>query len=91
MLENTLSSARDQVDRCVDDVTSFARREPGKALLSALAGGYLLRMLPVTRILGVLLGLALVILKPAALIYGVATLWRKTRDEVPNSSRDQLR
>jgi hypothetical protein len=82
-VQETVAGARAQMERCLKDVTSYAQRSPEKALLSALVGGYVLRMLPLTRILSGVLGLALGLLKPAALIYGSAKLWEKTRKVVP--------
>lgn len=78
-VQETLSSVRAQADRCLTDVTSYARSAPEKALLSAVAGGYVLRMLPLTRILSGLIRLALLLLKPAAFIYGLAKLWQKVQ------------
>ncbi len=78
-VQETLASARAQAERCLDDVTTYARNSPEKALLSAVAGGYLLRMLPVTRILGAFIRFALLLLKPAAFIYGAAKLWQKVQ------------
>jgi hypothetical protein len=78
-VQETLAAVRAHVERGVTDVTRYAQRSPEKALISALAGGYVLRMLPVTRILGGIVRLTLVLLKPAALIYGAAKLWQKTQ------------
>ncbi len=77
--QETLSSARAHAERCLADVIDYARTSPEKALLSAVAGGYVLRMLPLTRILAALVGVALLLLKPAALIFGVAKLWQKVQ------------
>jgi len=79
-VQETLAAARAQVERGVTDVTRYARQSPEKALLSALAGGYILRMLPVRCILGGFVRLTLMLLKPAALIYGAAKLWQKTQE-----------
>jgi hypothetical protein len=88
-VQETLAEARAQMDRCVTDITSYAQRSPEKALLSALAGGYLLRMLPVTRILGGAIRLGLTLLKPAAFIYGAAKVWQKAQGVVaPRTKRE---
>ena len=88
-VQETVAAARAQMERCVTDVTSFAQRSPEKALLSALAGGYVLRMVPVTSILSGVIRLALVLLKPAVLIYGAAKLWQKTQGVVPSRGERQ--
>jgi hypothetical protein len=59
------------------DLTAYTQLYPEKALLWAVGGGYLLRMLPITGILGALIRLVLMLVKPAALIYGVAKVWQK--------------
>lgn len=76
-LQESLGTARAQMDRCVTEITSYAQRSPEKALVSALVGGYLLRMLPLTRILGGVIRLGLMLLKPAAFIYGAVKVGQK--------------
>jgi len=50
------------------------RREPTKAVLLALAGGFFLCLLPIGRLTGALVRVTLVLLKPALLILGVIKL-----------------
>lgn len=50
------------------------RREPMKAALLAFATGFILCLLPLGRLLGVILRIALILLKPALLILGVVKL-----------------
>jgi hypothetical protein len=50
------------------------RREPMKAALLAFAAGFILCLLPLGRLLGVILRMALILLKPALLILGVVKL-----------------
>lgn len=69
-----------------DDVGARAQVQPHRALLSAVAVGYLLRLLPVTRIVGGVIGLMLTLLKPAAIVYGAAKLWQATQRK-PESIR----
>ncbi|HEX8371441.1 MAG TPA: hypothetical protein VF585_01570 [Chthoniobacterales bacterium] len=58
--------------QCVTDAEAYARQEPLKAIAYAAAGGYVLRILPVAAILGSVIRLVLMLLKPAALVYGAA-------------------
>ena len=58
------------------EAVGFAQRSPEKALLWAVAAGYVLRLLPITRIVSLALTLLQVAWKPAALIFGGRALWR---------------
>jgi hypothetical protein len=82
------NAARVGADQSVKDVAAYAQLQPEKALLWALGAGYLLRMLPLTGIVGGLVRLLLALLKPAALIYGAAKVWQKAKPFVaaPNST-----
>ncbi len=76
-IQEKFNSAREGVGRCVKDAVAYAQLEPEKALLWAAGGGYLLRMLPLTGILGALIRLSMSLLKPAALVYGGIKVWQK--------------
>ena len=78
-LQETAAAARARLDQCVGEAASYARQQPEKALLSALAVGYVLRLLPVMGIARMFLRLALALLKPAALLYGGAKLWQQVQ------------
>jgi len=78
-IEENLRAAKARVDKSVQDATAYAQLYPGKALLWAAGGGYLLRILPVNAILGAVVRLVTTLLKPAVLIYGVAKLWQKAQ------------
>ena len=79
------NAARARVESSVKDAAAYAQIQPEKALLWALGGGYLLRMLPLTGILRALIQVVLTVLKPAALIYGSAKLWQKVQPFVAPS------
>ena len=79
-VQDTLAAARAGVDQCVADATHYARTEPIKALATAAAAGFAIRILPVRRIVNTLLHVALALLKPAVLVYGGAKVWRKVHD-----------
>jgi len=72
------------MDRCMGDAVSYTQREPEKALLSALAAGYVLRLLPLAGIVKMFIRLSLALLKPAAFIYGGAKLWQKAQNGAPS-------
>lgn len=75
--QENIHTARASVERSVKDVTAYTQLYPEKALLWAAGGGYVLRMLPLTRILHALVRVILLLLKPVALFYGASKLWQK--------------
>ena len=76
-ISQAVSDARAGIERSRKDLTAYAQLQPEKALLTAVAVGYALRVLPTTRILSGLVHLTLALLKPAALAYGAAKVWQK--------------
>lgn len=86
-IEQTVSTARTSVARSVDDAVAYTQLYPQRAIVSAFAAGFALRVLPTGRIVGGLARLSLAVLKPVALIYGVAKLWEKSRAETTADSR----
>lgn len=54
---------------------AFARREPVKAVASAVGAGFLLNLLPVRAILGALLAVAFAVARPALLFLGLLKAW----------------
>ena len=76
-LVDSVGTARANLNRCISDAAEFARREPEKALGTAVAAGYLLRMLPVAGIISLIVRVALALVRPALVIYSGAKLWQK--------------
>lgn len=68
-VDDAIEKFRESAQQLRTDVVSYAKREPEKALLSALAAGYVLRTLPVLPIAGLLTRLTVGLFKPMALIY----------------------
>lgn len=54
---------------------AFARREPVKAVASAVGAGFLLNLLPVRGILGALGAVAFVVARPTLLFLGLLKAW----------------
>jgi len=88
-VQETVAAARTSLDRCRSDLSAYAQLEPEKALLSALAAGYVLRMLPVAGIVRLLVRLVLGLFKPAALVYGGAKVWEKVRNDAPVKTKQE--
>ena len=76
-IQDNFNNARAGLQQSMKDVVAYAQLQPEKALLWAAGGGYLLRMLPLTGILGALIRVLLALLKPAALVYGGVKVWQK--------------
>ena len=55
---------------------SYVRDTPSQAVLSAVAAGFVLRLLPLGSIVGALVRLALFALRPAIFIYGAVALYK---------------
>ena len=69
-----VSSMDKNVPQLWNDVEEQIRREPMRAVLLGFAGGFFLCLLPVGKLLGVLIKISLLLLKPALLILGVVKL-----------------
>lgn len=54
----------------------YVRQNPSQAVLSALAAGFVLRLLPLGAIIGALVRLALLAVRPAVFIYGAVSLYK---------------
>jgi hypothetical protein len=68
-VDDAVESVRENAGQLRKDAISFVKREPEKALLSALALGYVLRALPLLPILGLVTRIALGVFKPVAVSY----------------------
>src|SRR4051794_37098299 len=78
-MEETYDSAKSTIKEYAEGLSEFTQRNPQQALISAVAVGYALRLLPTTRILSGVVGLGLALVKPVALIYGVSKLWHLSK------------
>ena len=58
----------------LDDAEAFARREPAKAVATAVGAGFLLHLLPVRAIGGALTAVAFALARPALLFLGMLKL-----------------
>ena len=86
-IEDHLAALKTNAQHRLDDVVAYTQLHPHETLICAVGAGYALRVLPTTRILGGVIRLALLLLKPAALIYGVSKLWHAAQKKRPASKR----
>ena len=54
----------------------YVRANPSQAVMSAVAAGFVLRLLPIGALVGVLVRLAIFALRPAVFIYGAVALYK---------------
>ena len=55
---------------------AYVRENPSQAVLSAVAAGFVLRLLPLGAIVGAIVRLALFAVRPAVFIYGAVALYK---------------
>ena len=76
-----LRYTKEQFEEVVDQTEVYVRENPGQALLYAFVAGYVLNRLPVGRLIGGLLRLSVIALKPAVLVYGATKLYQSAQNE----------
>lgn len=86
-IEDQLAGLKTNAQHCLDDVVAYTQLHPHETLLCAVGAGYALRVLPTARILGGVIRLALLMMKPAALIYGVSKLWHAAQKTAPRQNK----
>jgi hypothetical protein len=79
--ERGLHWVKEQVETALSGTEDYVREKPAQSLLCAFMAGYILNRLPLGRIVGGLLRLLFVALRPAILIYGAAKLYRAAHEE----------
>lgn len=77
------------LEQCGVDTAEKIRQAPLQSVLIAGMAGFLLRFIPVFAILGFLLRTALVLLKPALVVFGVYKLTQCCRSQGGRSLRSQ--
>jgi ElaB/YqjD/DUF883 family membrane-anchored ribosome-binding protein len=78
--ERGMQWVKDRVEEVVNETGDYVREKPAQSLLYAFAAGYVLNRLPVGRVIGGLLRLLLVALRPAIVIYGAAKLYQAAKE-----------
>jgi hypothetical protein len=79
--EDGLQYTKDQWDEIVAHTEDYVRANPTRSLLYGVAAGFILDRLPIFRILGAFVRLALMAFKPAILIYGATKLYQAAKSE----------
>ena len=81
--ERGMRWVRERVELVVGETAEYVRTKPTQSLLYAFAVGFVLNRLPLGRVLGGVLRLLLMALKPAVLIYGAAKLYQMAQEREP--------
>ena len=89
-IADQFAALKTNAQRCLDDVSAQTQLHPHQTLLWALGAGYVLRMLPTTRILSEVTGLAVTLLKPAVLIYGMSKVWHTMQKSATSVRQQEL-
>jgi hypothetical protein len=88
-LVEVAGDVRDRTGDIVEGAVSFARREPKEALIWALAAGYVLRILPLTRIVRFFLVVALGLVKPLSFFFGAIKTYQQLSRLMGGSARSR--
>lgn len=73
--------AQEQWGEIIGQTEDYVRANPTRALCYGVAAGFLLDRLPIFRLIGLFLRLALKALKPAALVYGAMKLYQNLQSQ----------
>jgi uncharacterized membrane protein len=65
-----------------DKLEKTIRQEPTKSVLLATIVGFVLSILPVGRLIGLLVRLLFVLIKPALIVLGAVKLWETSKKRV---------
>ncbi len=76
-----LRYTKEHFDDVLGQTEVYVRENPGQAMLYAFVAGYVLNRLPVGRVIGGLVRLTALALKPAVLVYGASKLYQASQNE----------
>jgi hypothetical protein len=78
--ERGVQWVKEQFETVISETGDYVRDKPAQSLAWAFAVGFFLNRLPIVRVLGGLLRLAIVALRPAILVYGATKLYQATQE-----------
>jgi hypothetical protein len=79
--ERSLRYTKDQFEQVLEQTEEFVRENPARSIVYALIAGFILNRLPIGRILGGLVRLIMIAIKPAILAYGATKLYQAAQDD----------
>lgn len=81
MAERGINYVRDQWGEVLGQTEDFVRANPTKSLMYGVAAGFIIDRLPIFRIFGMLVRLALLALKPALFVFGAMKIYQATQSQ----------
>lgn len=78
--ERGMQWVKDRVETVVSETGEYVREKPTQSLFYALAAGYVLNRLPLGRVVGGMLRVLFMALKPAILIWGAAKVYQLAQE-----------
>jgi hypothetical protein len=79
--ERGLRYTKDQLEQILEQTEDYVRENPARSIAYAVVAGFILNRLPLGRILGGVVRLAMLAFKPAILAYGATKLYQATQSE----------
>ena len=79
--ERGLRYTKDQLEQVLEQTEEYVRENPGRAVAYALAAGFILNRLPICRIVGGFVRLAIIAFKPAILAYGATKIYQAVQGD----------
>ncbi|MGI9114121.1 MAG: hypothetical protein ACR2FX_03635 [Chthoniobacterales bacterium] len=76
-----MQTAQDHFSEYLTQAEEYVREKPARSVLIALLAGFILNRLPVGRLLGGVVRLALFALKPALLVYGATKVYEAVQEQ----------
>ena len=80
-LDSFIHKTEESITHCLHDCEDFVRKSPTKAMLGAVAAGYLLRNLPLKSILITKIRILAALAPPALVLYGAAKVMEMLQDQ----------
>ena len=69
------------MEQALEQTEDYVRENPGRSIAYALAAGFILNRLPIGRIIGGFLRLAVIAFKPAVLAYGATKIYQAVQGD----------
>lgn len=79
--ERSLRYTKDQFEQLLEETETYVRANPTRSIAYAFLAGYVLNRLPIGRILGGFVRLAMIAFKPAILAYGATKLYQAAQND----------
>lgn len=78
-VDQVLTKAKETSQKVIDEMVGYTQAHPDRALIYAVTTGYALRVMPVARIIGGVVRLAVQLMKPAIMFYGISRAIRAVK------------